>query len=217
MNIRPLNKDVSIVVISNFDKDICSPLTLYKRNLISEREFKSIDESSVVVTSDMVSFKNSDFDLTLSERRLQIKTDRIDKSDRIAVLMCNIIRTNSCKITAIGINASSRIGFFCNFDIDRFCSVISPNDALRPLVGKSCLTNINLREGADPMRPGKPEKNYTISRSPYFKNRLPSLNISLNCHMTVEDDLDIEEYIMQSTMVQSDFFHNVLALIKSIQ
>lgn len=216
MRPRPLLKDIGIVVVASFNKETCNPLWLYKHNILTIEDIQSIDNNSIIVSKDLVQFKTPVYELICDDSRLQIRSKDVSLSNKLSVIVKSIIDCNSAKVNAIGINSMLRVAFKDEVDFLRFNHHIAPLDGLNPLSPNALLANITVSDWSEQEGEGVARKTFDIQRLPSFQDHIPSIQISMNAHYDVMNEVTIVDILKNAAKVHSDFFGNAQLLFESI-
>lgn len=216
MNPRILLKDIGIVVVASFNKEICNPLWLYKHNILSIDDIQSIDNNSTIVSKELVQFRTPIYELICDDSRLQIRSKDVSMSNKLSGIVKSIIACNSARVNAIGINSMLRVAFKNEVDFLRFNHHIAPLDGLNPLSPNALLANITVSDWSEQMGEGVAKKTFEIQRLPNFQDHIPSIQISMNAHYDIMNEGNIADILENAAKVHSDFFCNAHLLFESI-
>lgn len=217
MKIRELLKEISIVVLGSINKEECNPLWLAKHNVISVDEVNLIDNSSMVVSNDLVQFRTSRYEVICDGERLQIRSKDVSLSNKLSCVVKGIIDCCGCKVSAIGINAILRVSFLSDVDFLRFNHHVAPLDGLDPLSPNALLSNITVSDWSEKEEDGVPKKTFNIQRIQNFEENKPAVQISMNAHYPLKTEGSIVNLTLDNTAnVQSLFFINAKKLFDSI-
>ena len=191
MNVKILDRIISIVVLANVNRKVCSPFWLHKNSMISDEEMKSINDDSVSINDTNVNFKTSSFELLCDQNRIQLQSYDIEQSSRLVALVNDILRSSQARVSAMGINAAERFSFSGMKDFINFCHHCAPLNGIAPLAEDALLLDLTLMD----MRGNKKEagtmRNYNINRLPDSKDNTPMVRISVNNHQQVGGNLDL--------------------------
>ena len=217
MNVKVLNRYISIVVVAKIDKKICSPFWLHKNNLISDSEMKSITDDGVSISDNYVRFKTSTFDFLCDPSRLQVQTSDITLSSRIVSLVGDIMSCSKSRVNAIGINAMIQFSFSNGGDFLKFCHHCAPLDGLSPLSDNAVLLDLTLLDWSKEQKPGGIQSIYNIKRLSDMPQNVPMAQISVNNHQPIEDNVELIKVILEEAEeYHLVFFEKCEAFIKGI-
>lgn len=217
MYVKVLNRSISIVVVANIDKKICSPFWLHKNNLISDNEMKFITDDSVSISDSYVTFKTSTFDFLCDPVRMQIQTPDITLSSRIISLVRDILRCSQPRVNAIGVNAMMQISFSNGVDFLKFCHHCAPMNGLSPLSANAIFLDLTLLDWSNEPKQGDMQTFYNLKRILTDSNNAPMAQISVNHHQPVNAHIDVINYILErGENLHMGFFDKCDAFIKGI-
>lgn len=217
MRYRSIYKDISIVTVGKVNCDICNPLNLYKRRIISQEELSSINDKDMRVGADVVSFKTSTFEFYCDDKRMQVRSEDCSRSDQLSEVSLNILRLSETTPTAIGINATFR------FMLDEtsflmFCNKCSPMAAFVPMAENALLVDLTFLDWNHNVKDGNPMLAYNIKRLPDDINNQKVIQMSVNNHIEVRDGMNtVLYYLAETSSFHSRFFDRCQQFIDNIQ
>lgn len=217
MNHRQLYREISLVLISEkIEVDCFNPVNLFKNQLVTEDELRSVS-SNMRVSTDVVSFRTESFELLCDRHRFQLRSEDINASIRFGQLAFSLIRIAKIKVNAIGINAAYR---FSLNDIDylRFSHHCSPNNVFAPMAENAVLADLSFMDWNHPDNGLEPRTTYSISRLHNGNDGKPTVQISVNHHLTINDNKDLAaQYLSQCSTLHQRFFDKSKEFIGGIQ
>ena len=218
MDFMPKYRDISIVSVAEVNKEFCSPFWLYDNKIISDDEMKTIVGQKVKIGERWVSFESKYFDLICDQQRLQVRSDNVEMSNRLAELTGDIVRSSMSAVNAVGINATYRIGFNTPVDFLRFCHHCVKTDGFTPLTPNGIMLDLTFRDWSEQETPETPVHLYNIKAINGENNQEKLLQITLNCHLQTDGDANkVGNYIKNSLQIHRLFFERCNDFIGKIQ
>lgn len=203
MNVKILDRIISIVALANVNRKVCSPFWLHKNKMISDEEMKSINDDSVSISDTNVNFKTSSFELLCDHNRLQLQSYDIEQSLRLVALVTDIIRSSQAIVSAMGVNAAEQFSFSDMKDFLKFCHHCAPLNGIAPLAEDALLLDLTLMDMRGYNKETGSMRYYNINRLPDSKDNTPMVRISVNNHQQVGGNLDL----MKNSMTKAEDEH----------
>lgn len=217
MKTKALLKDIGIVVVSDINRETCQPIWMFKHNLLSLDEVQQINDKDTIVSKDLVRFSFGKIELICDNSRLQVRSRDISLSNRLSILVENILKCNNAEVKAIGINSLFRFAILNESDLLIFNHRIAPLNGLSPLTNNGLLSNITVVDWSEQKGNGIPQKSFNIQRVQSWDEKMPAIQISMNAHFTINEE---KAYILKSlrdaAAIHSEFFLNSQKLIDNI-
>lgn len=218
MKYRQIYRDINIVTVGKLNCDTCNPLNLFKHKVISQEEINSINDKNMRVSSDVVSFKTSSFELYCDSQKMQIRTGDCSRSDQLSDVTLNILRLSETTPTAIGINATFRFGLD-EVSFLRFCDKCSPMTAFTPMAENALMFDLSFFDWNHPAEDEKqPQEVYNIKRLSDDIGNQKVVQISVNNHLIIKNGMKmVIDYLSETSKLQSQFFDKCQQFISGIQ
>ena len=188
---KTVSKDLSFVVIGNYNPCIMSQDWLFNKDLINDLQYKSLQEDKFIIHRDITQLAFDDFSLKVTPIRFEVSTSCESNFQNLFTILNGIFSSlKETPVSQIGLNYTKRIQFLKIGDWHSFGDFIAPKKYWNKTIANPGLMSMHIKE--QPVDDSNGFRNLYLGISD-AGNRV--LKISVNNHYMFDEDAKADKLI----------------------